>query len=181
MRYLLFPSALVLTLAPGALANSEDAAEWPELDRELEALNEALTADTNGPRLWGYVRTNIAKSDEFRDPAGTALGGVLLDNVRLAVDGNVERYSYRVSGDLAGGTLQLEDAYVDVTIGEGIYGTIGQFKSPFLRSGMVEARDLLFIARSRNGVFASIRDQGVKFAGDHDRLHWGLAAQNGAD
>ena len=36
-------------------------------------------------------------------------------------------------------------------MGDEIAFTLGQFKIPLLRSGLVEARDLLFIARTRNG------------------------------
>lgn len=183
LRSTALPLALPLVLAGTgfAAAPTEEAGDWPELDRELEALNDSLQVETTGPSIWGYVRTNYANSDEFRDPAGQSLSGVSLDNVRLAVDGELDRYAYRVSGDLAGGTMMLLDAYVRITIGEGIHGTFGQFKSPFLSTGLVEARDLLFITRTRNGVFSSIRDKGLQVAGDHDRFHWALAGQNGAD
>lgn len=181
MRYILLPSVAALLFAPLAAANSEGNYEWPELDRELEALNESMAAETTGPRLWGYVRANFGWSDELRNAAGDSFSGVSLDNVRLAVDGNVGSYSYRVSGDLASGSLNLLDAYADIPIGEELGGTFGQFKAPFLSSGLVEARDLLFITRTRNGVFSSIRDAGAKIRGDHGRFHWAVAAQNGAD
>ncbi|MCA8980429.1 MAG: hypothetical protein H6831_01860 [Planctomycetes bacterium] len=181
MRHILLPSVAALLLSPIAVANGEGNHEWPELDRELEALNESLAVETSGPRLWGYVRTNYAFSDEERNAAGASFSGVSLDNVRLAVDGKVGNYSYRLSGDMASGTLNLLDAYTDIPIGEGITGTLGQFKAPFLSSGLVEARDLLFITRTRNGVFSSIRDAGAKFRGDHGRFHWAVAGQNGAD
>jgi hypothetical protein len=131
--------------------------------------------------LWGYIRTNYAWSDELRNAAGDAFSGVSMDNVRLAVDGDVGTYSYRVSGDLASGTMNLLDAYVNIPIAEEIHGTFGQFKAPFLSTGLVEARDLLFITRTRNGVFSSIRDAGAQVKGDHGRFHWAVAGQNGAD
>ena len=77
--------------------------------------------------------------------------------------------------------MHLEDAWMRTTIGEEIGVTFGQFKIPFLRSGLLEARDLLFIARTRNGIYYSRRDQGMMVQGDHGRLHWSLAGQNGAD
>lgn len=181
MRYPLLPAVAALLIAPSALANGEGNHEWPELDRELEALSESMTAETNGPRLWGYVRTNFAWSDELRNAAGDSFGGVSMDNVRLAVDGKVADYSYRLSADMASGTLNLLDAYADIAIGEEIHGTFGQFKAPFLSTGLVEARDLLFITRTRNGVFSSVRDAGAKVRGDHGRFHWAVAGQNGAD
>jgi len=180
MRHLLCTTAAALLFAPAVLANGGAGHEWPELDRELEALSESMAVKTNGPRLWGYVRTNYAWSDELRNAAGQSFSGVSMDNVRLAVDGNVDRYSYRVSADMASGTLNLLDAYANIPIGENLAGTFGQFKSPFLSSGLVEARDVLFITRTRNGVFSSIRDAGVQVKGDYDRFHWALAAQNGA-
>lgn len=181
MRNTLNSAAAVLILAPCVLATGETSSEWPELDRELEALNQSLDAPVSGPRLWGYVRTNYAYSDENPVTPGQSFSGVSMDNVRLAVDGNVDRYSYRVSADMASGTLNLLDAYVNIPVSEEIHGTFGQFKSPFLSSGLVEARDLLFITRTRNGVFSSIRDAGAQVRGDHGRFHWAVAGQNGAD
>ena len=112
MRYILLPTVAALLIVPSAAANSEGNYEWPELDRELEALNESMMAETTGPRLWGYVRTNFAWSDELRNAAGDSFAGVSMDNVRLAVDGKIDNYSYRVSADMASGPLNLLDAYL---------------------------------------------------------------------
>ena len=187
MRHPLCLTAALLSLLSTAAANDTvDAAattdsEWPELDAELEALNQELLAPPTGPRFWGYVRTNFAHSDELRNAAGRSYSGVAFDNIRVNATGEFDRYAYRITGDLAQGTLALVDAFVRINVGEGIHGTFGLFRPPFLSSGLVEARDLLFITRTRNGVFNSIRDRGIGFDGEHGRFRWAIAGHNGAD
>ncbi len=159
--------------AGNELANDE----WEALDRELGALEVDAANSMPGPQIWGYVRTNLA----VNDTSGPKLRGFNLDNVRVNVSGEASGFEYRITGELQGGTMFLEDAWASFRVGEEISTTVGRFRSPFLRSGTIEARDLLFITRTRNGVFYSVRDEGVMLNGDHGRLHWAAAVQNGAD
>ncbi len=147
--------------------------EWAALDRELQGLSMAELEYGPQVDVWAYVRSSAfwLKSDA---------AGVNLDNVRLNFTGQTGSYSYRLTGEFASGQGQLLDAWLSTPVGEELAFTFGRFRSPFLRSGLIEARDLLFIARTRNGIFYSRRDDGLMVNGDHGRFHWAFAGQNGA-
>jgi hypothetical protein len=170
--------ATALPLAQDAaqeLAEAEEVDEWALLDQELQALESLHYTYEPSAEIWGYGRVNLFHRKEGDN------AGVNLDNIRLNLTGAVGRTSYRVTTDLGPGNLNLQDAWLSVPMGDELAFTLGQFKIPFLRSGLVEARDLLFIARTRNGIYYSRRDQGVMVNGDHGRFHWAIAGQNGAD
>ncbi|MFT7670588.1 MAG: hypothetical protein ACI8X5_003298 [Planctomycetota bacterium] len=152
----------------------EETDEWAALDLELQSF-EQLTLGTNesSAEIWGYVRGNVFYQDV------TNSGAMHLDNLRVNLVGNLSDYNYRLTVDLASGKLQMEDAWVSTNLGEQFNFTLGKFKIPLLRSGMVEANETLFIARTRNGIFYSQRDTGGMFNGDHGRFHWRLSVQNG--
>lgn len=175
-------SAILLPSAPLA-AQEEGESEWAALDRELRNLDAIQVETQPGPRLWGYLRTNLAFSNhKITNGANTGdYQGFTVDNLRLNVEGDAQGYHYRVTTEAFTGILEIEDAWVRAPLGDEFGLWVGRFRAPFLRSGMVEARDLLFITRTRNGVFYSTRDTGTMLTGDHGRLHWTAAMQNGAD
>ncbi|MCB9914720.1 MAG: hypothetical protein H6828_06160 [Planctomycetes bacterium] len=182
MKHLLHTALAAALLAGLAAAQDESTDEWADLDRQLAELETLEYERVPGPYIWGYLRTNFAFSDNLRVPPNNArLRGFVLDNVRVNVSGESAGLEYRITADLSGGNAFIEDAWAAFQAGEEITATMGRFKSPFLRSGVVEARDLLFITRTRNGVFWSVRDQGAMLNGDHGRVHWAAALQNGAD
>jgi Phosphate-selective porin O and P len=183
MKHLTLVTLALAALAPIGAAQSEGANdEWANLDAELASLNTMSVEEFPGPYIWGYVRTNWAVSDELVvGPGDNKLNGFNLDNVRLNASGESHGFEYRITAEALTGTLFLEDAWASFHIGEEISTTLGRFRTPFLRSGTIEARDLLFISRTRNGVFYAVRDEGVMLNGDHGRLHWAAAAHNGAD
>jgi len=154
---------------------TEEVDEWTALDREIQALDNLDFYYEPTAEIWGYTRVSLFQRHE------TEARGVNLDNVRFNLTGTVRDYSYRITTDLAPGRLDLQDAWLSVPVSDEIALTMGQFKIPLLRSGLVEARDLLLIARTRNGIFWSRRDRGVMANGHHGRFHWALAGQNGAD
>ena len=77
--------------------------------------------------------------------------------------------------------MTILDAYARAAVGDQVGFTMGRFRTPFLRSGLIEACDLLFITRTRNGVYWSRRSDGAMLSGDHGRLHWAGTVQNGVD
>jgi hypothetical protein len=181
MRFLILSSLAAAALATASQAQEESTDEWADLDSELSSM-EGLSAEVMpGPHIWGYARSNFAYSTHSVGNGGEKLRGFSLDNIRVNVSGETAGYEYRITGELQSGTMTLEDAWASTALGEEIRATLGRFRTPFLRSGTVEARDLLFISRTRNGVFYSVRDQGAMLNGDHGRLHWAAALQNGAD
>ncbi len=189
----LLPTLLALSLPSAALAQDGEAApapaaetqvaateepdEWAALDRELAGM-ETLQLDDgrSNIELWGYIRTNL----NWLGPEEKS--GVNLDQVRLNFTGRTGDYDYRLTGEFFDGTGRILDAWVSKGLGEQVAFTIGRFRAPFLRSGLIEARDLLFITRTRNGLFYARRDpadDGVMVNGDHGRWHWAAAHQNG--
>jgi len=180
------PPALAAARSGGGAGSAEGDPDWTALERELEWLAADLArsptgAQDEGPRMWGYVRASYANSSDYSPPTGGKLGGFVLDNVRWNVEGESGDFAYRVTMELQSGALTLEDAYLRWSVGEELAATLGQFKQPFLQSGLLEANRLLFIVRTRNGLFYSVRDQGAQLSGDHGRFHWAAAAQNGVD
>lgn len=158
--------------------------EWVELDRELESLGaRKQEQEFEGPELWGYLRTNIAHRHFSNSGGGdenSTFGSI--DNLRFNAQGSVGRnFRYRLTSEAQSGTMTIEDAWVKAAIGNYMGFTMGRFRTPFLRSGLIEAQDLLFIVRTRNGVYWSRRTDGAMLSGDHGRFHWNGALQNGAD
>lgn len=177
---LLFPS----TLAVAQEDESGPESEWAALDRELRGLELILAERVPGPHLWGYLRTNLAFTDHEVYDGESVVGeyqAFTVDNLRVGVEGEAEGYQYLLSTEALHGTAQIQDAWVRVPVGDQFGLWMGRFRPPVLRSGMVDARNLLFITRTRNGVFYSARDLGVMVTGDHGRLHLSAAMQNGAD
>ena len=149
--------------------------DWEALDAELRGLDSLKQDYKPMTDIWGYGRVSF-----FQQKDGGRMG-VNMDNIRLNFTGRTGDYSYRLTTELSSGVAGLQDAWISTALGEEISFTFGLFRTPFLRSGLIEARDLLFIARTRNGIFYSQRDQGVMLNGDHGRFHWAAAVQNGAD
>jgi hypothetical protein len=170
----LLPQLAVAQDSLEVASEEEEVDEWTALDMEFQGL-EALELEYEPlAEIWGYGRSNVYYDKDDNH------GALNLDNLRVNLVGQLAGYDYRLTSELASGSLELLDAWMTTGIGEEFGFTLGQFKTPFLRSGMLEACDLLMIARTRNGIFYATRDQGVMVNGDHGRFHWALAAQNGA-
>ena len=183
MRKLVYSAvALTLVSVPG-FANDN---EWSSLDQEINNLSSSLSAQNPaGPKLGGYIRTSFRyATDEDAlfggPPNDESEVGFKLDKVRIEVSGDLgQDYSYKVSFDLATGTAVLKDAYVSWKMAETVKGTIGNFKKPFLRSAMINDKNLLFQERTALGGFFDARESGLMFSGSFDTIEWWIAGQNG--
>lgn len=194
-------TALVATLASSTGFATET--DWPELDRELEALSSTLnTQNTGGPQLSGWIITAVDFSGDVMPNGVDDLTGASLRSVRLNVAGSTADYGYKVSTDLAGGTAVLLDAYGQLNFTENFSMQMGNFKTPFLASQMRAAKRELFLERTfvsggsignlgssipgymladPNAITAG-RDAGVMFFGNFaDSIGWWLSLQNGQD
>ena len=191
MKISILLATVAVILSPLGIAQDEakDAvqdeteSEWAELDRELESFALTKTESPQGPTIWGYLRTNIAHR-HFSTQSAVDQNSTFwnIDNLRLNATGYVgQSFFYRVTSEAQSGKMTLEDAWVKASVGDHVGFTVGRFRTPFLRSGLIEAKDLLFITRTRNGVYWSRRTDGAMLSGDHGRLHWSGAVQNGAD
>lgn len=148
-------------------------AEWEALDAELRGLSGMALEEAPMADIWGYGAATFS-----HQKVGT-VQGVSLGYMRVNVTGQVSSFTYRLTTDFASGNARFEDAWLSAPLAGPLQFTIGRFKTPFLQSGLIEARDLLFISRTRNGVYYSQRDEGVMLNADHGRFHWSVAVQNG--
>jgi len=183
--------------AVGAAGQATDLG-WSGLDQEINSLSASLaTQNTTGPKVSGYIITAL---DFEQDPPGISDNGTPgnpaddfafegedilgwdFRAVRVEVSGDLGHdYSYKVSFDLAGGTADLRDAYVDWKITDGIKGRWGRYKVPFLRSGLISRSKLLFLQRTAIGDALSFRDLGVSISGQFEMVNFWVNAQNGSD
>lgn len=122
----------------------------------LEGTEVDETDSTNGSSLQGNVEGGVITP-------GTNGADVYLGEIGMA------------------GSVSLIDAYMSTPLNEDISFMMGQFRTPFLNSGLVEADRLVLPYRSFNGAVWDARDLGVQFSGIHDRFQWWAAAQNGID
>ncbi len=191
-NYLIGALALAATSTPGIASENE----WLSMDSELESLR-SFSAQADGPNLSGWIISSLRFADDVAGGVSAGLppatpndvGGFNLDSVRLNLAGSVSDYSYMVSAELGDGdgagpanrTSMLLDAYVDWTVGESVNLRMGNFRQPFLKSGLITRNRTLFTERSVLGHLASGRMAGLQVSGDFEKVRWMLAAQNGLD
>ena len=176
-------TALATTLVSATSFATE--ADWPELDRELEALSSTLnTQDTGGPQLSGWVIVALDFSSDVQPNGADDLGGAQFRSIRLNVAGSTADYGYKVSTDLVGGTATLLDAWGQLNFTESFSMRIGNYKTPFLASQMRARKRELLLDRTviGGGLIGTARDAGLMFFGTFaESIGWWLSAQNGID
>jgi len=180
-------TALVATLASSTGFATET--DWPELDRELEALSSTLNAQgSGGPQLSGWIITALDFSSDVMPNGVDDLGGADFRSVRLIASGSTADYAYKVSTDFARngteGTAVLLDAYGRLNFTENFSMQIGNYKNPFLSSEMRSRKRELMLDRTYIGetLIGTDRDAGVMFLGNfNDSIGWWLSLQNGTD
>jgi hypothetical protein len=185
MRKLVYgAAALTLVSVPG-LANEN---EWSSLDQEINNLSTSLSAQNPaGPKIGGFLKTSFRYSDDtdaLFTPGNTEDEmGFKLDKARIEISGDLgQDYSYKVSFELTDSTPPIvRDAYVSWKVAESVKGTMGRFKKPFLRAGLVGDKALLFHDRTALGAYFDVREEGLMFSGNFDTIEWWLAGQNGID
>lgn len=191
--------------ALGATSQATDSG-WSGLDQEINNLSASLAsqdmAKSTGPKVSGYIITSLDFGDGDDLGLPDDLLGFDLRNVRVTVKGDLGHdYSYQVSFDLGsdsedtglvdgGGDpiltdgdnpAQLRDAYVEWKIAEGFKGKMGRYKVPFVRSGLVSKRYLLFLDRTFIGDILDFRDEGFMLSGQFEMLSFYVNAMNGSD
>jgi len=164
---------LAFATALSATATASDSS-WLALDQEISNLSTTVVAD-HGFGVSGFM-TTVFDSNSDSDTQGWSF-----EAIRLNFTGSVEGIDVKVSGDMAGGTLDLRDAYAAFDVADGINLRIGQGKIPFLYSFNVSGGSQLFIDRTENGQ-TSTRDRGAMFSGAlGDMGSWAAGIFNGAD
>jgi hypothetical protein len=195
-------SALALTLVsvPGIASENE----WSSLDQELNNLSSSLSAPTTGPKIGGWVISSFRYDKRQAQPSGTVpangsapgldpiaphyQSGFQIDTVRIEISGDAGNdYGYKVSFDFASQATSsltaaaLKDAYATFKIGDSVTGKVGNFKQPFLRSGLLGDNRLLFLERTGLGKIFAVRELGLGFNGAFDTVSWWASFQNGGD
>jgi hypothetical protein len=188
-------TALATTLV-GATSFASDTA-WPELESELAALNNApLTQDAGGPYVNGWLIGALTynSDSEYDLNTNNDAQGFGVVGARMNVSGSVgSNYGYKIGFDFTdtgeqwiggpgvAGDAGLTDAYATFEIAEGVSGKMGAFRTPFLRSSLVDRNDTLFLNRSYLGGLNAGRDAGIALNGAFNRVNWQIAVQNGND
>ena len=117
-------SALTATVVSATGFASET--EWPELDRELEALSTTIQTQTSSPfMLSGWIGAAWDASGDvtFTDPTTGEqddLGGFDIRTARLRAEGDVRNYGYRVEFDFGNNVGGINDITAQN------YGALGQ-------------------------------------------------------
>jgi len=187
MRHPRFAVLATLLLVAPLSASSND--KWLLLEAELESLAQAPVSaegvQNETFEVSGWVRANYANSQNIPAPMSTEdLGGFNMDDVRVQFAGALGNTQMVLSVDGFSGATVLYDAYVIQPLHDNISVTAGQFRVPFLRTALVNSNHLLFIARTRSGVFYFPRNtatRGVMFEATSGPVLIQLAVQNGAD
>ncbi len=105
-----------------------------------------------------------------------------LRRLRPVLRGRVgRRLEFTVTPDFAGGTLVVQDAYIDTILGSALRVRIGKSKTPFGLERLQSAANLLFVERALPTALVPNRDVGIQVLGDvaGGRISYMAAVMNG--
>ncbi len=162
---------------------------WLTLDRELESLAAAQNAPAEkkkGLEFTAYLKTNYSSSSDIAvAPSGNDLGGFQVQSLRLNMAGAVGIYQFKASIEGTKNNLpddvNVKDAFMRVPVSEHLNLQLGNFKSPFLYTGLAADERLVFYERSLLGSLTAGREPGLMVDGKYEQVAWYVAAQNGGD
>jgi phosphate-selective porin OprO/OprP len=101
------------------------------------------------------------------DETGTVTNSFLLRRVRPTLRGRVaRRFEFYLNPDFAGGTLVVQDAYIDTQFSRAFRVRVGKTKTPFGLERLHSASALLFFERALPTALVPNRDVGVQVLGD---------------
>ncbi|MCH2106333.1 MAG: hypothetical protein MK291_06805 [Planctomycetes bacterium] len=172
--------ALLLTLPLASeLPSGSEQLSPEELARSLSLMS---GDDSASVAVDGFLRATRLDATGGSPVANSELG-TRIDHARLRLRGGIKDFSWRVDVDALDSQLSLQDAYIshDSAFDESLDAkvTLGSFRAPFLSSSLLDGDRLLFPARTRNGVFYSVRSPGVSAEGTQGDLGWAAAIQDG--
>ena len=111
-------------------------------------------------------------------PAGSGVAGTTINNNGY----NPYNTAGANSGAGTNSTANLEDAYINKDMGNGMSLMMGQFKSPFLREELVTSANQLGVERSVvNQMFSTGWTDGVQFTAKNDSLMGMISFNNGGN
>lgn len=183
MRVVPIAGTLVLCLLP-MLALAQDGAPPPTSPPASGGSDGFSLRSTDGEfelriGLLAHLDARFAASD--RDEAVTDTFAVR--RARPYLRGRVGRLiEFHFNPDFAGGTLVVQDAYVDTIIARAVRIRIGKAKAPFGLERLHSGANLLFLERALPTALAPNRDVGVQVLGDlaGGAVNYAAALMNGA-
>jgi phosphate-selective porin OprO/OprP len=129
-------------------------------------------------RLRGLVQTDGRVFAD--DSAPNEDSEWLLRRVRPTLEGSFgERVAFRLMPDFGGGRTEVPDAWIDVTLKDGLVLRAGKFKPPVGLERLRSANHLQLIERSIVTELVPRRDIGVQLSGGSGRLDWAAGFFNG--
>ncbi|HKE87059.1 MAG TPA: porin [Vicinamibacterales bacterium] len=119
----------------------------------------------------------------LRDSAGSVVDTFLIRRFRSNLHGRLLRhFEFDFNPDFAGGTLVVQDAYIDTVFSKAFRLRLGKFKTPLGLERLIPANSLVFIERGFPTWVLPNRDVGVQVLGDlaGDAISYMAAVVNGA-
>ena len=155
-------TAATLTVGP-------DGATWRAADQAFQL------------RLRGYVHED-ARYFEGESHAG--INSFVLRRVRPVIEATAFRkYSFRLMPDFGGGSVVLQDAYIDMAFARPVNLRFGKFKPPVGLERLMSATAMPFVERAFPTSLVPNRDLGVQLSGDvlGGTVTYAAGAFNGVD
>jgi len=190
-------SALALALTGAGETPATTSNDTPAAERDFTSLA-ALLGDEQSPVTVGAYLKAAYRDDNFiaDHDGGNHEGDVSLNALRVWVGGKVGDFELKASiegtkknQDFAGnksvdagtGDVFVKDFWVRHPVCSGVNVQVGNFKSPFLFTGVEFDERQIFYDRSTQGALWAGREPGIQLDGKHGPLAWWASAQNGAD
>ncbi|MCC7013874.1 MAG: hypothetical protein IT454_15055 [Planctomycetes bacterium] len=166
----------VPTTQPSTAAHSL----WTSLDRDFAALAQDAKAEKKGVEVGAYLKTSYRDSADIQ-VNGEDESGQKFNGARLEFKGKVGAFELVASIDGANGDVETKDFYARTKVCSGVNVKIGQYRSPFLFSGVAGDTKEIFYDRTTQGNLWSVREPGIGLDGVEGRLAWWLSLHNGGD
>jgi phosphate-selective porin OprO and OprP len=120
----------------------------------------------------------------FDGEAHAGINSFVLRRVRPVIEATAfKRYSLRLMPDFGGGTVVLQDAYVDMAFARPVNLRFGKFKPPVGLERLMSATAIPFVERAFPTSLVPNRDVGVQLSGDvlGGAIAYAAGAFNGVD
>jgi len=177
---MILPWTCALLLTPSLAFQGPSALEPASLEEPSDSLTLQHRADSLGIDIDGFLRATRLDSTG-NSPVSDAALGTKIDHARLRFTGENDDFAWRIGVDALNSPdgLSLQDAWISLNAPYDTRVTLGNFRPPFITSGLLDADRLLFPIRARNGIFYSVRTPGVQAEGASGDLGWSVAVQDG--
>ena len=158
--------SLLLVLGPASAA----AAQQPTDERPVVAVGQdglAVQSATGDFRVQFGLLLHADGRFSLDDSEGRVADTFAIRRARPYVRGRLSRrFEFYLNPDFAGGTLVLQDAYLDTIFSPAFRVRVGKAKTPFGLERLHAASNLLFFNRALPTALVPNRDVGVQALGD---------------